>query len=145
MTKFRKKLLGILTAWPFAYMFLFFLFVLAAIVLAPGGDGFAVLFALVLPIHFLTILLIIGLQIFYLIDVFKNDRVKKDHKVVWVIALFLGGLFAMPVYWYMNIWKESKGPDPPGLAPGDSFDPARETAWETSTGEPVPPEPHSWR
>jgi hypothetical protein len=148
MSDFQKKLLGVLTAWPFAYFLLFFAFIFGMIALDPGElQGFFALgFLLVMLIHFLTIFLIIGLQIFYIVNVFKNDRVGKDQKIIWTIALFLGGLFAMPIYWYMNIWREvPDGGQYRGLTSGDEFDPAHRAEWETRTGDPVPPEPHSWR
>lgn len=148
MSKFKKKLLGFLTAWPFAYILLFMMFIFGMIALEPDKlqGVFAVGFLLVLLVHFLTILLIFGLQIFYIVDVFRNDRVKQDQKVLWVLALFFGSLIAMPIYWYINIWREVPGEGQyRGLSSGDAFDPARSTNWETQTGDPVPPEPHSWR
>ncbi len=152
MSKFWKKVLGIATVWPFAYFIMFFMFIVATIAAGPGDGGslqgiYAMLFLFVMLIHFLTIFLIIGLQIFYIVNVFKNDRVGKDQKIIWTIALFLGGLFAMPIYWYLNIWREVPGENDyyRGLGSGDQFDPAHKAEWETRTGDPVPPEPHSWR
>jgi hypothetical protein len=42
----------------------------------------------------------------YIVNVFKNDRVSKDKKALWVVVLFLGNMIAMPVYWYLYIWEE---------------------------------------
>lgn len=148
MSDFQKKFLGFLTAWPFAYFLLFILFVIRLIATQPGDleiGGFS--FLLLMLLHFLTIALIIGLQIYYIVNVFKNERIGKDQRILWVLVLFFGGLFAMPIYWYLNIWRE----DPNAyrqygsLAPGDAFESAERTSWEERTGDPVPPEPHSWR
>ncbi|QQS40113.1 MAG: hypothetical protein IPM63_12155 [Acidobacteriota bacterium] len=150
MSDFYKKLLGFLTAWPFAWIFLFIIFIFGLIASDPGGDlgpiG-GVMFLIFFLVHFLTVLLAIGLQVFYIVNVFKNEKVKKEHQIAWVLALFFGGLFAMPIYWYINIWKEAPDDYSPHrtLSPGDAFESADQSRWETRTGDPVPPEPHSWR
>ncbi len=150
MTEFQKKLLGFLTAWPFAYIVMFFVAIIGLIASSPNGNigpigGFA--FLLFMLIHILTILLILALQVFYIVNVFKNERVSQDLRVVWVLALFFGGLFAMPIYWYMNIWRELPEDHPAyrGLPEAGSFQSADAASWDQRTGEPVPPEPHSWR
>ncbi len=150
MSDFSKKLLGFLTAWPFAYFLLFIIAIIGIIARSPGGDlgpigGFT--FLLLMLVHFLTIFLIIGLQIFYIVNVFKNERVSQDMRVVWILALFFGGLFAMPIYWYLNIWRELPEDHPMyrSLPSADAFSRADSSRWEERTGDPVPPEPHSWR
>lgn len=145
MSDFGKKLLGLLTAWPFAYALLFIFFVLGMMFERPGR--ISDLFPLVIVVHLLTVMLALGLLVFYLIDVFRNDRVHKDQKALWAIVLFFGGAIAMPFYWYLNIWR-----DPPtedrnykNLPDAGSFENADRYEWETETGEPLPREPHSWR
>jgi len=44
----------------------------------------------------------------YIKNVFKNERISQDKKALWVVVLFLGGFVAMPIYWYLYIWKEPK-------------------------------------
>ncbi|REJ76431.1 MAG: hypothetical protein DWQ47_12570 [Acidobacteria bacterium] len=150
MTKFQKKLLGFLTAWPFAWILLFVVAIFGIIIVDPGGDPgavFGVGALLFVLIHALTIFLIIALQVFYIVNVFKNENVKKEHQVVWVIALFFGGLFAMPIYWYLNIWREQEDEygDYKGLAPASEYESADRFGTRSRTEDPVPPEPHSWR
>lgn len=150
MSDFKKKLLGILTAWPFAWIFLFILFVFGLIAGNPGGDLGPIgglLFMFFFLIHFLTVLLAIGLQVYYIINVFRNGNVDKDQQIVWVLALFFGGIIAMPIYWYMNIWKApSVDEGPKGqLTGGYPYGSTNQSQWESRTEEPVPPEPHSWR
>ncbi len=146
MSRFKKILLGIATVWPFAYIILFMLFVFLLIFVQPGGDGFGALFLLIIPVHMLTIFLAIGMQIFYIVDTFRNERVEKNQQIMWVILLVLLGLLAMPVYWYLNIWREVPGGDKyRGLESGAGFEAARTNEWETESNEPVQPEPHGWR
>jgi len=114
MSKQAKILIGLATIWPLIYMFIFFGFVLIAVLTtsqhAPGKfdaeDGFPISFAWLFGLHILTMIWIMGLLIFYIVNVFKNERVEKDKKVLWAIVLFMGGIIAMPVYWYLYIWKE---------------------------------------
>jgi hypothetical protein len=48
---------------------------------------------------------VVVLMVIYIVNVFKNDRVDKDKKVLWAIVLFMGSMIAMPIYWYLYIWK----------------------------------------
>lgn len=150
MSKFWKIILGIATAWPFLYFLLFILFIFLLIALSPGGDPgnlFGVFFGFVFVIHFLTIFLILGLQIFYIVNAVKSESLTQNMKIVWIIALFFGGFVAMPIYWYINIWKESEleSAGYRGLQSGENFDPARSADRDRRVEDPVPPEPHSWR
>jgi hypothetical protein len=51
-------------------------------------------------------LAIMALTVFYIVNVFRNERVDKDKKVLWAVVLFMGNMIAMPIYWYLYIWKE---------------------------------------
>ena len=106
---------------------------------------FAVLFAL----HIFTMLLIMGLSIFYIVDVFKNNRVDKDKKALWAIVIFLGNMIAMPIYWYLYIWNEAAVAGNP--LPGQ-LNSANSSTWTNNASrheeqpQYVPPrEPPDWR
>ncbi len=116
MTRNRKILLGIATIWPFIYLAVFFIvffgfFIYSVSINDQGrtnssnlpGPGIIMFFAL----HIFTIIWVLALTIFYIFNVFKNDRVDKDKKALWAVVIFLGNIFAMPVYWYLYIWRES--------------------------------------
>jgi len=55
--------------------------------------------------HIATMLEIMGLLVVYIVHLFKTDRVPKDQKALWAVVIFLGSVLAMPVYWYLYIWK----------------------------------------
>jgi hypothetical protein len=116
-------MLGIVTIWPAAYMFLFFVGVLSLMFLLPseGGStppqelgsplipiGFLSFFA----VHILTIFLIMGLMAFYIVRVFKTP-LDEAMKIMWTVLICMFGVFAMPVFWYLYIWRE-----PLAFAPG---------------------------
>jgi hypothetical protein len=63
--------------------------------------GFAGLFAA----HLITILLIMGLMPLYIILVVKSDRLDQTMRIVWVVLICMLGMFAMPIYWYLYIWR----------------------------------------
>jgi hypothetical protein len=109
MSKTLKVLLGIVTLWPFAYMILFFLFIFAMMLLPSFGEtsGAPPLFVIIFPLHLLTMLIIMALTVFYIANVFNNERVDKDKKVLWALVLFMGNIIAMPIYWYIYIWKSA--------------------------------------
>ncbi len=110
--------------------------------------AFAVIFAL----HFLTMLFILALTIFYIVDIFRNNRVEKDKKALWAIVIFMGNAIAMPIYWYLYIWKEANvgGPSPP-----DQLHSGSATSWTNEASHSgasrrqeqyVPPsQPPNWR
>lgn len=54
----------------------------------------------------------LGLLVTYILDTFRNDRVAKDMKALWAVVLFMGSIFAMPIYWYLYVWRDS----PPAVA-----------------------------
>lgn len=111
MRKAAKIILGVATLWPLLYLILFLAFVFSQVFLfshkgpprSSALEGWLyVLFALL----FLTIVWIIGLLIIYIVNVFRNDRVPQRKKALWAVVLFLGNMIAMPIYWYLYIWRE---------------------------------------
>ena len=85
MSKTAKLLLGLATFWPAAYMILFFVFIFSAILLSGGGgdgSGPPTAFVLIFALHLFTMLVITALTVFYIVNVFKNERVEKDKKAL---------------------------------------------------------------
>jgi hypothetical protein len=64
--------------------------------------GFVALFAA----HMFTILLIMGLMPLYIILAVKSDRLDQTTRIIWIILLCMMSMFAMPVYWYLYIWRD---------------------------------------
>ena len=67
------------------------------------GIGFAGL----VVAHMFTILLMLGLMPFYILLVVKSTRLDETMRIVWVVLICLLGMFAMPVYWYLYIWRDA--------------------------------------
>jgi hypothetical protein len=151
MKKPTKVLIGLATLWPFLYVMLFFMFMLSSVFFLPSEGpesgppvGFMILFAL----HLLTMLGIMALTVFYMVNVFRNERVDKDKKVLWAVVLFMGSMIAMPIYWYLYIWKEPalSLPGPASLNSGDPNVWVNNAKASTEQQQYVPPsQPPDWR
>jgi hypothetical protein len=116
-----KLLLGISTIWYAIYLLLTItglaiLFGYVFVALLTGGESIADLRALLLqilsleimlPIHFCSLFLEVGLLIFYLVHTIKNTKASDSMRIV----LGLGHLFlpfvAMPIYYYLYIWRDN--------------------------------------
>ncbi len=67
---------------------------------------FPVGFILLFVVHMFTILLIMTLMAFYIVQVVRTDRLDQTMKILWTVLICMVGIGAMPVYWYLYIWRE---------------------------------------
>ncbi|MGE5422408.1 MAG: hypothetical protein ACM3QW_04020 [Ignavibacteriales bacterium] len=102
MTKKAKIVLGIATLWPLLYMFIFFAFVLLA-AFAPNQSAS---FEIILLLHIFTILWMFALAAIYILNVFKNDHIIQEIKILWALLILFGNMATMPIYWYLYIWRD---------------------------------------
>jgi hypothetical protein len=118
MKKSRKIWLGIATIWPIVYMFLFMASIFSLFIFSgmgsggpPVGGSNSILFPLgfmgLFAVHLLTILGTLALTVFYIIRVFKTERLDQNMKIMWMLLLFFMGMFAQPVFWYLYIWRDT--------------------------------------
>lgn len=111
MNKSNKILLGILTIWPILYILFFMFFVFSSMVFTISESDPSIFmggFAFVFLFHFITIVLALGLTVFYAINIFRNDRVESDKKPLWLIIIFVGNVIGMIIYFYLFIWKDEE-------------------------------------
>jgi len=89
-----KLIIGILTLWPFVYI-MFFSFAVSSLTILSEGPSHTgsmpLQFRLLAATHLATILLMFGLMAFYIVFLFKTNRVAADKKALWAVVLFLGG------------------------------------------------------
>ena len=155
MKKSNKVLLGIATIWPLLWLPIFMLVMFATFITAPGGrpdpDAFPLALLFILPVHLITVFGSIALSIFYIVNVFRNKRVKKDQQILWVVLLIMFGMIAEPVYWYKYIWKDdalATGAEPRALNNAESVnwaDYASQSRREQEYAPPPQPPTHGWR
>lgn len=67
-----------------------------------GTIGFAI------GILLLSILISIGMTIYYIIHILNNEKLDKEKKehLIWVFVTLLAGYIGQFIYWYMKIWKD---------------------------------------
>jgi hypothetical protein len=112
MTKPKAITLAVFTVWPFVYMILFMasFFISFMTMGHPNqhSDQMPLMFKIILPLHLLTMVEMMGLMAIYIIHLFKTENVASDKKALWAIVIFMGNILAMPIYWYLYIWKPIK-------------------------------------
>jgi hypothetical protein len=103
-----RLLIGAATAWPIIYFGLFMSFIgfsfLRFSKTPPARpDMFEKMFAFLFPVHCLTMLVTFALMAVYIIHAVRNDRLTQEMRIVWLIILFMGNMFAFPVYWWFHL------------------------------------------
>ncbi len=68
---------------------------------------FPISFVGLFAVHIVTIFLIMGLMALYIVLVVKTDRVDQTMKILWAVLICLAGMFAMPIFWYLYIWRDA--------------------------------------
>jgi uncharacterized membrane protein len=79
------------------------IFFLITIISSFNGLPYSILYAF----GVLYGIFLVGLIVFYIIDVFRNQSVPSNQKAIWAVALIIGNLGVFPFYWYIHIWKKS--------------------------------------
>lgn len=101
---------GLLTLLPFLYFVFFFGFVFSGMFLMSKNEFHNLMgfnsFLVILTLYTINMFLIFGLVTFYIIKILKNQNFSREKKILWIILIFTGSVFSMPVYWYKYIWKD---------------------------------------
>lgn len=109
MKKIIRLLLGFVTLLPIAYMGLFVCVIFDFHSNFHSGSGpIDMNFAMIFSWHLTYAAVSILLMFYYVIHLFRTDRIKPEHKALWGVTLFGGMILALPFYWYWNIWKEPR-------------------------------------
>ena len=95
---------GVLTALPLAYVAYF----LVAVAALAADSSFIPPTSHLGLAHIgfsgLVIILVSG----YVAHLFSNDLVPNEKRWLWAIVLFCGSIVAMPVYWYLYVWRDGR-------------------------------------
>lgn len=102
-------LLGIATVVPWVYMPLFIAFVFLPITRANPTEAIAI-FDRIFAIHMGVGFFCMALMAFFVVYLFKTSLVPNEKKALWAVVLFAANLFAMPIFWYIYMWKPSRLP-----------------------------------
>lgn len=97
--------LGILTGWSFFYFGLFLLFLVSQTTLPyPLLRALAPAFTTIIKLQY-SILLVPFLLIFYLTHLITKTSLPRRQLTIWTFALFFASVVAMPIYWYLFLWR----------------------------------------
>jgi hypothetical protein len=111
MRKSGKIALGVFSLWPFIYMIIFMFFTFSMVFKTPGNvnqEPTFDFFKLIFGLHLFTMVEIFALIIIYVVFIFKTEKVAKDKKALWAVVIFLGNMIAIPIFWFLYIWKDPK-------------------------------------
>jgi hypothetical protein len=109
-----KLAVGAATLWTLVYPFLFIkawfvmfasTFLTAAARREPPMAFFGILFCF-MPFHFLTIALTFALMAFYWAHIIKNTTMSDTLRIIFGVAIFWLGYFAMPIYFVLIVWRD---------------------------------------
>lgn len=116
-----SRALTVTTFWPISYMTIFVSFFLGVIVSLTVYSNLSVAlpkilgrldvlivipFGVLLIVHIGTMLLLLGVYLYYLVNPFINSGVPQEQKIPWFLMILFGHIYVWPFYWYFNVlWK----------------------------------------
>jgi len=95
--------LGVMNLVPIAYMVYFFWHIAS---LKPGVKPEPMLFESIFSLHLAMMALTVALTAVYLVVDYRSPRVPSDRRTFWAVVIFMGNMFAFPVFWYLFIWRQ---------------------------------------
>ena len=57
--------------------------------------------------------LVLALLVSFLVYLFRTEHVTTGYKALWAVVLFLGNIVAMPVFWYIAVWRPIRAGNAP--------------------------------
>ncbi len=116
-----RILIGIMTVWYAIYLILTLIGILILVgvvfvALMQGGESISNLRQLLrqilsldmmLPVHLCSLLLEVGLLVFYLVHTIKNTKASDAMRIVLGLGHIFLPFVAMPIYYYLYIWREN--------------------------------------
>jgi hypothetical protein len=104
-----KILVGVGTSWIIIYAILF-LAVVSGLMFDRNPEKTLVFlksfFPVIALVHFFTMTIQVALAAFFLYHVIKNGAASEILRVILGIGIFFLPYIAMPVYYYLYIWRE---------------------------------------
>ena len=54
----------------------------------------------------IVVFLLIGIYVF---SIATNETLSPEMKLFWGLMILFGNMIVMPIYWYLQVWKQPKG------------------------------------
>lgn len=112
MSKLIRGVLGIIASGPLAYIAFFFLGWFYTLVLnfiideGPPVGYFFYHRHVIWRFFLLSLLCAAGLVLACMIQVVFTKRFNDEAKGLWLLALLMGNVIALPLFWYFNVWSD---------------------------------------
>jgi len=104
-------LLGLVTVLPIAYFVFFLAYVaprMSAVMRVPPAraqDTWAFLNTIGY-VHVGAIVLTFALLTFYVVFLYRTERVPASRKALWAVIVLGGSIVAMPIFWFLYVWRQ---------------------------------------
>ena len=117
MSKNTKIVVGVLTLLPLIGIFFYIGLVISFIGtqgdgFAPDGAGLSKNIIWMVSMVGLSILLGIGLLIFYIVHAVNNKKLDSNERIIWILLFFFFSNIAFMIYWVLRIWQDKDGEVP---------------------------------
>jgi hypothetical protein len=67
-------------------------------------------FEALLVLHVTTVaLVVVLLMVGYLLLIYRSGLLPSERRTLWAVVLFIGNVFAFPVFWYFFLWRRPQG------------------------------------
>ena len=110
MSKNTKIVVGILTVLPligiFLYIGLAVSFIYKGDGFAPDGAGLSQNIIWMVSMLGLSIVLGIGLLIFYIVHAVNNKKLDSNERIMWILLFVFVSTIAFMIYWVLKIWQD---------------------------------------
>lgn len=113
MTRKKAMIIGGITLWPVVFMilltgFMFFQILVMDTGNKPPTEEMFFLMKIIMPLIAVTVILVFVQIALYIRHICRTGAIQQDNKALWIFAILCGGMIAMPVYWYLYIWKKTE-------------------------------------
>ena len=68
-------------------------------------------FERLVSLHLAMMALIMVLIVVYLVMAYRSPNIPNDKRTFWAVVLFMGNMFAFPVFWYLFVWRPRAATD----------------------------------
>lgn len=105
MKKTGKLLLLFVTLYPIVYLIYFITAIMNMMMTLDDPASVGGVFPMLFMMHLIAMVGVIALITFYIVHAVRNRALANETRIIWVLLIFLGNMIAMPIYWYLYIWK----------------------------------------
>ena len=122
LSKGQKIAAGMATMWLPIWILIFigavFAMTFGTAILASTGEGegaglMMLPMMCIFPAHMASILLSLGMTVFWAVHVYKNTRLEGNTQLIWMLAVLLGGIVGQGIYFFVEVWPDRPAVDYP--------------------------------